>query len=67
MGELGLSVTNQTIAEHYGELLDAMLVHEGDPQPSGLSFAEADTLMNTAQDRHRVAIAAMDLAERLTR
>ena len=67
MGELGLSVTNQTIAEHYGELLDAMLVHEGDPQPSGLSFAEADTLMNTARDRHRVAIAAMDLAERLTR
>lgn len=67
MGELGLSVTNQTISEHYGELLDAMLVHEGDPQPSGLSCAETDTLMNTAEDRHRVAIAAMDLAERLTR
>lgn len=67
MGEMGLSVTNQTIAEHYGDLLDAMLVHKGDPQPSGLSCAEADTLMNTAPDRHRVAIAAMDLAERSSR
>ncbi|WP_230291472.1 2-phospho-L-lactate transferase [Croceicoccus sp. Ery5] len=67
MDEMGLSVTNQTIAEHYGDLLDAMLVHQGDPHPSDPPCAETDTLMNSAQDRHLVAVAAMDLAERSSR
>lgn len=64
MAELGLAVTNQSIADHYAGLLDAMLIHRGDAAPSRLPVAETDTLMKSADDRRRVAQAAMDLARR---
>lgn len=64
MAELGLAVTNQSIADHYAGLLDAMLIHRGDAAPSRLPVAETDTLMKSSSDRRRVAQAAMDLARR---
>ena len=62
MAELGLAVTNAAIAEHYAGLLDAMLVHGDDAAPEGLAVARTDTLMREANDRTRVAQAALDLA-----
>ena len=66
MGELGLEVTTATIAAHYAPWLDAMLIDERDrttdlPIPS----ASADTLMNTLEDKARVARAALALARSL--
>ena len=62
MAELGLAVTNAAIAEHYKDLLDAMLIHGDDTGPEGLAVARSDTLMREADDRTRVAQAALDLA-----
>lgn len=67
MGELGLQVTNQSIADHYGDLLDGMVIHEGDTAPGDLTIGVTDTLMKQAEDRRRVALAAMDLARQCRR
>ena len=66
MRELNLEVSATTVAQHYGNLIDAMLVDERDP-PMALELAQAraDTLMTTLDDRIRVAQAAIDLAESL--
>lgn len=62
MAELGLEVTNASIAAHYGEMINALVVHEGDPAPEGLRVAYTDTLMVTPQDRERVGRVALALA-----
>jgi len=67
MGELGLQVTNQSIADHYGDLLDGMVIHEGDAAPGNLAIGVTDTLMKQAEDRRRVALSAMDLAQQCRR
>ena len=67
MGELGLQVTNQSIADHYGDLLDGMVIHEGDSAPGNLAIGVTDTLMKQAEDRRRVALSAMDLAQQCRR
>ena len=67
MGELGLDVTNATIAAHYGDWLDGLIVHCEDDAPDGLAVARTDTLMKSSEDRERVARAALALAAQLTR
>jgi LPPG:FO 2-phospho-L-lactate transferase len=62
MGELGLEVTNANIAAHYGDWLDGLIVHGSDDAPQGLRIARTDTLMKSADDRERVARAALALA-----
>jgi LPPG:FO 2-phospho-L-lactate transferase len=62
MAELGLPVTNASIAAHYGDILDGLLIHEGDDVPR-IATAQTDTLMQSLDDRGRVARAALDLAE----
>jgi LPPG:FO 2-phospho-L-lactate transferase len=66
MREMGLEVTAQTVSKHYGELIDALLIDERDP-PVALDHphARADTLMRTLEDRIRVAVAALELADSL--
>lgn len=66
MTELGLPVTNASIAAHYGDIVDGLLINHGDDAP-GIAQAEADTLMQTLDDRARVASAALALAETLRR
>jgi LPPG:FO 2-phospho-L-lactate transferase len=68
MRELGLMVSANTVAQHYGDLLDGMLIDERDP-PSALPVPQArtDTLMKTLDDRARVARAALELADGLRR
>jgi LPPG:FO 2-phospho-L-lactate transferase len=66
MREMELEVSACTVARHYGELLDGMLVDARDP-PTSLDVPEAraDTLMKTLEDRIRVARAALELADSL--
>jgi LPPG:FO 2-phospho-L-lactate transferase len=64
MTELGLPVSNASIAAHYGDMLDGLLIHEGDDVPC-IATAQTDTLMQSLDDRARVARAALDLAETL--
>lgn len=66
MGELGLAVTPASVAGHYGDWLDGLLVDERDRQtPPACAYDFADTLMTTLEDRARVARAALALADRL--
>jgi len=68
MRELGLEVSASTVARHYGDLIDGILIDERDPPASlEIPHASADTLMNTLDDRKRVALAALDLADCLRR
>jgi LPPG:FO 2-phospho-L-lactate transferase len=62
MGELGLAVTNHSIAAHYGDWLDGLVVHGDDEAPDELMIARTDTLMTSPTDRERVARAALELA-----
>jgi LPPG:FO 2-phospho-L-lactate transferase len=62
MGELGLEVTNASIAAHYGGWLDGLIVNGSDDAPERLAIARTDTLMSSPEDRERVARAALALA-----
>jgi LPPG:FO 2-phospho-L-lactate transferase len=62
MGELGLDVTNDSIAAHYGDWLDGLVIHSDDEAPDCLAIARTDTLMTSPTDRERVARAALELA-----
>ena len=66
MAELGLAITNRSIAAHYAGVIDGLLVDERD-DAAGLSIAHdvTDTLMKTLEDRERVARAALALADRI--
>jgi LPPG:FO 2-phospho-L-lactate transferase len=66
MTELGLAITNQSIADHYEGVIDGLLIDERD-DAAGLSIPHevTDTLMKTLEDRERVARAALALAERI--
>lgn len=66
MQEFGLSVTNQSIASHYADVLDGLLIDESDSAPNhDLHVAVARTLMKSDDDRRRVAEAALALARRV--
>jgi LPPG:FO 2-phospho-L-lactate transferase len=62
MGELGLAVTNHSIAAHYGDWLDGFVIHGDDEAPDELMIARTDTLMTSPTDRERVARAALESA-----
>jgi LPPG:FO 2-phospho-L-lactate transferase len=59
-------VTNHSIAAHYGDWLDGLVIHGGDEAPDGLVIARTDTLMTSPTDRERVARAALELATKCT-
>jgi LPPG:FO 2-phospho-L-lactate transferase len=66
MRELGMAVRAQSIADHYHGLIDGMLIDERDRDDvSGLPRARCDTLMNSIDDRIRVAEAALGFAHSL--
>jgi LPPG:FO 2-phospho-L-lactate transferase len=66
MAELGVAITPGAVADHYAGIIDAMLVDERDAASSlSIPHASADTLMTTLADRARVALAALDLADRI--
>jgi LPPG:FO 2-phospho-L-lactate transferase len=70
MNELGVAITPTAIAQHYGGVIDALLVDQRDRDegpPAKLVHAYADTLMKTLRDRERVAKAALQLARDVKR
>jgi len=65
-GELGLAVTNAGLVTQYDGLLDGLVIDEGDAaDATGLDLATAvtGTLMQSADDRRRVAETTLRLAE----
>jgi LPPG:FO 2-phospho-L-lactate transferase len=66
MAELGLTVDNVSIAAHYGDVIDGLLIHEGDDAAVGeIAIAATDTMMRTIEDKARVAREALALSLRL--
>lgn len=67
MQELGAAVSPAAVAEHYGQLLDGMVVDQRDgPQNLAIAQSSTDTLMLSLDDRVRVAREALALADRLS-
>ena len=63
MAELGLPLTNASIAAHYAGLIDGLLIDSGDAAEGvPIPVARTATLMRSLDDRKRVAGAALDLA-----
>lgn len=65
MEELGIRLVNASIAAHYGDCIDGLVVDEGDDAPKGLAIAWTDTLMHDDADKARVAQVALDLAAKI--
>lgn len=67
MAELGLPLTNASIAVHYAGLIDGLLIDSGDDAEGvAVPVARTATLMRSLEDRVRVARSALDLAGALT-
>lgn len=68
LGELGQPVSNQTIADHYGELLDHLVIDTADAadaeglRTGALSVTITGTVMCGADDRERLARVALSAA-----
>jgi LPPG:FO 2-phospho-L-lactate transferase len=66
--ELGLEASAAAVARRYVGIIDAFIVDEADPIPeplSGVAFFRAATLMNTGDDRLRLAHAVLQTADAL--
>jgi LPPG:FO 2-phospho-L-lactate transferase len=68
MTELGLDVSGAAVARHYAGLIDGFLIDQADvfPEPlPGVTFFSAATLMNSTDDRLRLAHAVLQAADTL--
>jgi LPPG:FO 2-phospho-L-lactate transferase len=69
MAELGFDVSGAAVARRYAGVIDGFVVDQADPMPEplqGVTFFSAATLMNTADDRLRLAHAALHAADMLS-
>ena len=65
MAELGLEVTNDTIARHYAGLASVFVSDESDPPPAlpaGMRGVRAQTVMRNDDDRRALAAAVLNAA-----
>jgi LPPG:FO 2-phospho-L-lactate transferase len=68
MLELGLDVSGAAVARRYAGIIDGFVIDQADPMPqplSGITFFGAATLMNTTDDRLRLANAVLQAADTL--
>jgi LPPG:FO 2-phospho-L-lactate transferase len=68
MAELGLDVTGAAVARRYTGIIDGFVLDHADPLPEplpGIAFFRAATLMNTTDDRLRLAHAVLQAADAL--
>ena len=68
MAELGLAATPQAIADHYGSLLDGLVIDEGDRAAAAgvsLPLLATRTLMRDADDKARLARELLEFAATL--
>ena len=69
MAELGLEVSAAAVARRYAGIIDGFVIDQTDPIPEpmqGVTFFSAATLMNTIDDRLRLAHAALHAADTLS-
>ncbi|MGA2709956.1 MAG: 2-phospho-L-lactate transferase [Steroidobacteraceae bacterium] len=67
--ELGLEVSGAAVARRYAGIIDGFVIDETDPIPEsqpGVTFFSAATLMNSADDRLRLAHAVLQAADALS-
>ncbi|MFW2404927.1 MAG: 2-phospho-L-lactate transferase [Gammaproteobacteria bacterium] len=73
MGELGLEVSAGSVAAHYGELLDGFIIDDTDRDAAddiragGLVVETSQTVMQSLDDRIRVAESVLELIESISR
>jgi LPPG:FO 2-phospho-L-lactate transferase len=67
MQELGVQVSNVAIAAHYSGIIGGLLIDEADDAPQGIAVRRERTLMQSLEDRLRVAAAALTLAREVGR
>lgn len=70
MEELGLPVSSRAIAEHYGDLLDGFILDDADAADAtglGVPAVATRTLMETLDDRERLARSVLNFASGLRR
>jgi LPPG:FO 2-phospho-L-lactate transferase len=68
MAELGLEVSAAGVAQRYADLIDGFVIDQSDAAPSSsaaMRFFSAATLMNTAEDRLRLAQEVLKAADDL--
>jgi LPPG:FO 2-phospho-L-lactate transferase len=68
LAELGLEVSGAAVARRYAGIIDGFVIDETDPIPEplpGVTFFSAATLMNSADDRLRLAQAVLNAADAL--
>jgi len=68
MAELRLDVSGEAVARRYAGIIDGFVIDDADPVPESLQdvrFFSAATLMNTTDDRLRLAHAVLQAADRL--
>jgi LPPG:FO 2-phospho-L-lactate transferase len=65
MAELGIATSNDSIAAHYADTIDAMLHDARDAPPGDIPARAMDTLMQSLDDRVRVAREAVLFANSL--
>ena len=69
MAELGLDVSGAAVARRYVDIIDGFIIDREDPIPDPLpsvTFTRAATLMNSTDDRERLAHAALQAADTLS-
>jgi len=69
MAELGLAVSGVAVARRYAGIIDGFIIDREDPIPDplpGVTFTRAATLMNSTDDRERLAHAALQAADTLS-
>jgi LPPG:FO 2-phospho-L-lactate transferase len=68
MAELGLDVSGAAVARHYAGLIDGFVIDQADASPEplpGITVFSAATLMNSTDDRLRLARAVLQAADTL--
>jgi len=69
LAELGLEVSGAAVARRYAGIIDGFVIDETDPIPEplpGVTFFSAATLMNSADDRLRLAEAVLQAVDALS-
>ncbi len=69
LAELGLEVSGAAVARRYAGIIDGFVIDQTDPIPEplpGVTFFSAATLMNSADDRLRLAQAVLQAADALS-
>ncbi len=68
LAELGLEISGAAVARRYAGLIDGFVIDQVDPMPQplqGVVFFSAATLMNSTEDRLRLAQAVLQAADAL--